>query len=92
LEDPARASVPRGEHAYAPGMSDDLYDELSNLPSDVLVARRKENDRAWERWDRKSDPRGEYTARQKVLEDENAVIERILRERATGDADAPTAE
>lgn len=86
------ATACRGGRAYAPGMSDDLYDELSKLPSDALMVRHKENDRAWERWDRKSDPVGEYTARQTALEGENAVIERILRERAAGDASGATAE
>ena len=63
-------------------MTDDLYDELAEKPSEDLIERRRGNEDMWDRWDRKSDPRGEYTARQKALEDENAVIDRILRERA----------
>jgi hypothetical protein len=69
-------------------MADDVYDKLSQEPTEKLVERRGGNEEMWERWDRKSDPRGEYTARQYAIEQENAVIDRILRERAV----APKAE
>lgn len=63
-------------------MAADLYDELSKESTETLVERRRGNVRAWERWDRKSDPRMEYTGRQYALEQENEVIDRILNERA----------
>lgn len=65
-------------------MADDLYDKLSQEPIEKLVERLRGNEEMWERLDRKSDPRGEYTARQYVIEQENAVIDRILRERTAG--------
>jgi hypothetical protein len=73
-------------------MSDDRYDELSKRSTDELLAQRRQNEHLWDLADRRDDARGMYSDRQREYVDENKVIERILRERAPGEAGTATAE
>jgi hypothetical protein len=59
------------------------YDELSKESTPDLERRLIDNDRLWERWDRKSDPELLYSARQDAIAKQQAVIKAILDERAS---------
>ncbi|NIJ06342.1 hypothetical protein [Frigoribacterium faeni] len=63
-------------------MTGETYEDLVQLSTDDLKARARQLKRTWEIWDRKSDPRAEYADRQRRIELDQEIVDRILRERA----------
>lgn len=55
--------------------------DLVSMTDDELEARTQNLDAIWKRLDRKSDPAGTYTERQRLIEEEQALIAQILRSR-----------
>jgi hypothetical protein len=66
---------------YARGVMKKTYEELLAMTDDELGARTLSLNSDWTRLDRKSDPNGIYTARQRMIEEEQEQIEQILRSR-----------
>lgn len=62
-------------------MTKTKQDELAAMTDDELHARSQNLDALWKRLDRRSDPDGTYTERQRLLEVEQSLIEQILRSR-----------
>jgi len=63
-------------------MTGETYEDLVQLSADDLEERARQLKRTWEIWDRKSDPRAEYADRQRRIELDQEIVDRILRERA----------
>ena len=63
-------------------MTGETYEDLVQLSTDDLNERARQLKRTWQIWDRKSDPRADYTDRQRRIEFDQEIVDRILRERA----------